>query len=441
LSEGSSENDEHLEKLFSSTIIIYFFIGLAVFLLLMAAPVFFTNILNIPSTLEYSYNLIFFVLGLTFFVKMVSAPICAIPYSIQRMDISSRITLINITFVQIANIILVTMGLGVLPLIIVQLVSAIFIFSLNAYFWKKLIPALKFKMQFSFPVLRILFKDGIWVFIINVTANISAQLDKFVLSAFWGPNYVSYYSASQMLPEKISATGFSISQVFFPIFSKVNTQEGGDRNKNIFRRSIRIITFITAGLTAVVLVCGYKFIYYWISKEFADNTSFAIICLAFTYFIISVGVFYGQLLSGLRALKVLALSGVMMAAIDIAFMFILIPFFKIDGAALAYLISTAPIPFFLFYIERRFLNSGFFDIINYYGSHFLKVFVVGLISFIAGKFLLIGLAGNIYMVILIGMVIFAIYCLLYWAFKFFKEEDIFLFKEFFNSMLLRFKNN
>lgn len=439
LSESpESAGDESVKKLFSSTFWSYAIIGVLVFLLLVFLPSLFKSRFNIPDGYVFSDNFIFFCLGLAFLFKMLTVTITQIPYALLRVDIGTKVTLINITLVQVAGIAAVMTGHGITSLVLIQLFSAIFVFIVYFVIKRKMLPSLKLSLNFSGHFLKGILKDGLWIFAGNISSNILTQLDKFIIGVFCGPAGVTYYASSQMIPEKINSTAFSFSMSFFPIFSRASVSGADERVRKIFRRGLAMIAFISGGLALAVLVYNYQLLNFWLGKEIADNAWKAVYFLVGTYFMMSLSTYSAFFLSGWRKLKFIAFINGIMAVLDIVFLFILIPRFGIIGAAAAYLISVLPIPLFILYIEKRYLQSALFDAIRFYTKHFLKVFSVFALVYVLSVFMFKPHAISLLTTILFGAFSFAIYVGAYWFFGFFDRDDIANFKEFFNNMLLKF---
>lgn len=441
-----SENRENrggreLAVVFSSTVILYAILGAAVMLLFLLLPGAFRSLFKIPDGFISSYGLAFFILGATFFIKMLVVPLALISYSLQRQDIATKISLINNILLQVGSIVALKTGHGILSLLVIQLISAAFLLLSNYFAWHLLAPELKFVYVLSKKVVKTIGQQGFWVFITNTTGTILAQLDKSVLGIIWGPTAVGYYSTAQMIPEKISATSFSLSQMFFPIFSEASSQdrEGGSRVKAIFRRSMGIIPVITAGLTVLVVLYGYQLVRFWVNRDFADFTAVSVPLLAVTYFFLSFGQFFHAFLSGLNALKFLALISITVAIIDVVFMFVLIPRYSVNGASWAYLLSSLPMPVFLYFIERKYFSSGNKEIAVFYGKLSGKIFLVGGLTFFLAWFVFRPFAGNLALVLALGGLTFALYLLLYWVFGFYAVEDQVLAKIYAGRLVSYFK--
>lgn len=421
-----NHSKESLSAVFSSTSILYALLGIVGFFVLFVFKGVFGALFKINAEFISSYDLAFFVIGLTFFIQMLTVPLVQIPFSLQRQDSATKVSMLNSVFLQLGSVLVLKTGHSVMALLIVQLFSAAFLFLSYNFIWRSIAPDLKFVPKFSKGVLRTIGSEGIWVFIRNNMVNILGQLDKFVLGAMWGPTAVGYYSTAQMIPEKISSTSFSLSHVFFPVFSEVSSETQEEKNKrvkSIFRRSFSVISIITAGLTVLVLLYGYQLVRFWVNEDFANNTVKALPILALTYLLLSFGNFFQSFLSGLKELKFLAVSIMILAVVDVIFMFLLIPGYSVNGASAAYLISALPMLPFLYYIERKFLKSEKPEIFNFYCQLFGKILCVSLITFGLGRILILPYISNLTLAVSLGGITFVLYFVIFWAFGFYSKED------------------
>ncbi len=432
--------DKELSVTFSSTTILYAILGVVVMLVLPLLHGIFRHLFKIPDGFISSYGLAFFILGITFFMKMLVSPLIQIPYALQRQDIGTKIAIVNSALLGVGSVLALKTGHGILSLLVIQLISAAFVLLSYYFAWHRLAPELKFVPVLSKQVVKTIGQQGFWLFLTNTMGNILAQFDKFVLGAIWGPTAVGYYSTAQMVPEKIAATSFSLSHIFFPIFSEAsaNEREGEGRVKAIFRRSLGIIPVITAGLSVVVLLYGYQLIRYWVNLDFADHVSVAVPILAVTYFLLSFGQFFHAFLSGLKALKFLALISLIVALVDVFFMLILIPRYSVNGASWAYLFSSLPMIPFLYYIERKYFISDHKEIVTFYGKLFGKILLASGLTFTIGWLVIRPVVSNLLLVLALGGLTFVLYLLIYWVCGFYTPEDETLVKSYLRRLSLKF---
>lgn len=441
LSENrENQDDKRLSMTFSSTVILYAILGAVALVALSLLHGAFVHLFKIPEGFISSFALAFFILGSTFFIKMLAVPLMQIFYALQRQDVGTSINILNGILLGAGNIIVLKTGHGILGLLVMQLISAAFLLLTYYLAWHRLVPELKFVPVLSKQVVKTIGQQGFWVFLSNTMGTILTQMDKFVLGIIWGPTAVGYYTTAQMIPEKISGAAFSLSHVFFPVFSEAasSQQEGELKVKNIFRRSMAIIPVLTAGLATLAIIYGYQLIFYWVSKDFADHTALAIKLLAVTYFFLGFGIFFSSFLSGLKALKFLALSSMITAITNIVFMFLLIPRYSLNGAAWAYLFSAFPVFGYLYYIERKYFLSPKREILFFYGKLAFKIVIVFLVSYLLGKLLLRPLVHNLWQVILVGGLNYLLYLLSFGLLGFMSQEDKLLVKSYWFKFLFYF---
>lgn len=440
LSENPDNPEYHkLSKLFSTTFWFYCFVGVFTITVLLVGRGFFNRIVNPKENLVFSYDLLFLMVGLSFLFRVSSVAFQQIPIALQRLDLVTKIGLLNSTLIQLFSILVVWQGKGVTSLVAIQLFCSVLILLIYVLLWKKMLPKLKIKLYFSFNHFWLILKDGVLVFFANILNNVIAQFDKFVLSFFWGPSAVTYYSSSQMVTDKIHTTALSLSNSFSPVFSNVSHLQQNDRLVNIFRRSVRVIMFVTFGLMVVIACYGWEFMHYWLGGDFAQKATPAIYFLAVTYFFLSIFAFLYAFLIGIKRLKFLVFAAGLIAFLDIVFMFILIPKFSVTGAAIAYLISVLPVFGYLYFIENHIFGiKNKLSILKYYISSLIKMSLTGVLVFLLAELVLNKLIVNLWTVLLIGGFTYILYACLYKLFGFFDKEDWNLLSNFFKKVLNKF---
>jgi O-antigen/teichoic acid export membrane protein len=94
----------------------------------------------------------------------------------------------------------------------------------------------------------------------------------------------------------------------------------------------------------------------WVGSSFAAESTSALQILVLTYAAFSLSVLPYYLTLGFGRPQISALINVVAAVINVALIFILIPRYDVVGAASAYLVSAAVVPFLIVYVERRLLE-------------------------------------------------------------------------------------
>lgn len=425
LSENKGLDDKDaLSKLFSSTFYIYCALGIVVFLLINFSQSFLVQFLNLRSTDVLSYRIVFLLLGASFFIKMLYTTFSVIPVALQRIDIHNKIFIVNATLLQSANIYFVIRGNGITTLIGLQVCSALFLLAAFYWFWKKYLPEIKLIRYFSFSIFTRIFKNGAAFFWSDLMKSILYQLDKIVLGAVSGPAATAFYSSSQMITDKIQGISTSLSYSLVPVYSNIGDSDNIEKTYNIYKRVFRMISFIAFGLSLVLIIYGYKILFYWLGPEIADNSIVAVYFLIPTYFLLSLA--FGpmnNLFVGLKKLKFLVSLNTTLAIANLIFLLILIPIYSVNGAAAAFLISALPVLLFIFFVEKNIFKANSRTIFSFHLKSFFKSVLTGAVVYALSYFLFLPFLTNIFAVLLgcgASLVLFAAF---YKLFRFFDGED------------------
>ena len=167
--------------------------------------------------------------------------------------------------------------------------------------------------------------------------------------------------------------------------------------KNLYIRSMRLITVISAAFTITFIVFAYPMLEFWISEDVANKGSDVLIVLAITSFVLAITGPLSNFLLGMGKLKLLSITSVLTAILNIILLFILIPKFGILGAAWAYLLALIPYIYLLYVTEYSYLELTFRK------AHYLKLikgllvtsFVIYLIDYFVIKQFIVNFPFNL----------------------------------------------
>jgi O-antigen/teichoic acid export membrane protein len=430
----TSKNVEKLSGLFSVTFLFYLTAGLLAGSIVALIGFFIPSFFHLSDSIGSSYWQLPFFAGATLCLQMMVMPLTQIPAAFQRFDLLTKISLVNITAVQLSMVCAVLLGFGIKTLFLIQFVSAFLLFICYIYIWQKIAPHLSFHRSNKYKEIFVdAFKSGIPYFFSNAMLNMLSQLDKYMVGVFVGTSAVSYYASAQMLPNKIQNVSLSLSPVFFPVFSNLDYKQEISRLADIFRRAIKFIMYITSGLVMVVLIYGWELLMYWLGPEFAFNASISIRLLAVCYFLLGIFSFIYYFLGGIKKSGFALFSVSLMAVIDIILMLILIPRFGINGASLAYLISVIPVIGYVCYIEKNIFRDSLRNIIKNYLSFSLKIILVNFGVSLVSLLFLSRFITSLWTTLFIGGITYVTFLVCYWCLGFVDKIDRDLIRNYFVS--------
>lgn len=421
LSEYHAQKDsKKIRDLVGTASIIFFgiaIVGFSVFFIGYLIPSFSTTFTEYS---KYRVGIIF--AGMTF-VTMILTSVYNITFTaLQRMDISSKFGIIILTLQQISVLVLVSTGFGINSIFVVQFAIGLTSYFTHRYFAQGILPELSQKILWNVIEAKKLYKFGLVTFI-NNTATVSlTYFDRIIIPFFLGPSGLTYYSLPGNISTKIPSLSNSLTVILFPMTSGLHGIGDTDKIRNLYIRSFRLITIISASVTITTIAYAYQIMKYWISVDFAEKTTSVLIILAITNFILALIGPLSSFLLGLGKLKFLTTLSILMALINILLLIILLPIFGINGAAWAYLLSLLPAVYMFYVTERHYLSLP--NRRRYYLKLIVGNIFVSIIIYMIAKLLLVYFITNLLTLLLVVGITTLLYIALYWSLNLFEKEDI-----------------
>ncbi len=414
----------NLYKVINSAVFIYLGLGFVVSVLLF----FLKDIVLRSLNIEISQKEVWLTMSLAaliFTANGIRVVVGSILNGLQRYDLGAKIMMWNVLLLNFLMLSFVYAGGGFLALISSQLISVVFLIGGYYYHSKKLIPLWKLKLEFDKKLILPELRFGGFAFVNQIASTALFQLDKLLLSAILGPAAVPYYALPGTVAQKMQDVSSSLSGVLFPLSTKLHTSNENERSQTIYRRSITLTAFIMASLAFVVVLFSREIMKYWLGQDFADKSTDTLVVLGITYFVLGVFLPLSNFLLGKGASKDLALINMTMLVIDISAFLWLVPNHGVLGAAWAYMISVAPVPFFFYYAERKYF--GITDSFKYYSKLFAKLAVTLTISF-SVSFFSLQLVTNLATLLLCMFLSLLFFGGVHFVLGFFEKEDVLLFR-------------
>lgn len=211
------------------------------------------------------------------------------------------------------------------------------------------------QLNFHFPgrnELLLHFKEGFYIFVSNVSMNLYTTSNSVLLGFLTNNIIVGYYVAAEKIFTAFQQLGMPLFQALFPYFSKlfiVNRDETIRLFNKIFRITILITFFISLGLT---------FFSPWIVNTFlGQNYSQSILILTILSWILLVS--WGNYILGIQGLinfgykKIFTMIVLYCGLTHIIILYICIKYFGFLAVPIVWLFTES----LIFLIEYRFLKK------------------------------------------------------------------------------------
>lgn len=416
------QNQEGLKKLVCSAYSLYFAIGALGFMAYLVLGKFFLPIFKISGQSQNHIFTVFFLAGILFFISSISQLFAIVPAALQRFDITTKISLSQLTVFNVCILIAVLLGYKLKVILFLNIITSLAMTVWFMFKFKQLLPQIKLKLGWNSQEIKKAYGFGLLAAANGLASNSLIQLDRFIIPIFLGPAALSYYSLPGNVAQKTSGISGSVVGVVFPLASTMTGAGQGDRLKEIYKRVIRNITIVAAACTAAIISFAYPILFYWLGRDFADKGWKILIILAATYFLLSLYSSLTSFLMGMNKLKFLLCMSCCLAALNLILLLLLVPPFGILGAAWAYLGGVLPVPLIFYWAEKKYFYLQSQS--RFYARLYFKLAVTSVVFYAACYFLLIPLVRSFAALVVIGPVAVLSFFGFYWIFGFFDQEDI-----------------
>jgi O-antigen/teichoic acid export membrane protein len=358
--------------------------------------------------------------------------------ALERFDINTKIGILNLTLLNIGFIVLALTGYDLISLFVWQLVIGIITTIIFYVVSIRLAPETRYRIGFKKEELSSFLSFGFFNTLNEIAKTSLASLDKILIPLFTGSVMLTYYSVPSNLSSRVVSTAGNLSNIIFPLSTRLYTGGENERLSSLYVRSSRLITSLSFAIGFAIIFNAKEIMRYWLDETFVQNSSYILIVLVLSNIILSLYSNITYFLSGINKIKIVVMFSIAMAIINAVSLFVLVPLYGIMGAAIAYSISIFPVLIIIYVVEKNFLTL--LGRSRYYSIFLLKHLTVAATVFIIHSILLKYLITNLFTLALIGPVTIALYLFLYALGGFFDKEDMADFVRFMKSIIINFRN-
>lgn len=314
------------------------------------------SLFNVPAELASSARLAFVLGGVAFALTVLMNIFGAVIGSLQRFDVTTKITIAATTCASAVSVVLLVLGLGLNGVMIGVVLRPALGLVLCAHAARARLPGLRLIPKWDAGVLRQLVPFSAYIFIGNISGVVLFEFDKFFLGALSGIALVTFYVVPGALAQRLHSAAGSITSVVLPTASDLFARRDLRRIQVLYRRATWLTALFLVSVGTPAIVFASKILKYWVGSAFEEKSTEPLRILIATYFVLGLAALAYWITIAAGRPGIATLFNVAIAAINIAAVVLLVPHYGVVGAALAYLISTVTVPGFIWYVERRVLE-------------------------------------------------------------------------------------
>jgi O-antigen/teichoic acid export membrane protein len=260
-----------LGQLISTGIVLYLAVACAVAGILFAGsrvvlPVLFRNSPLSPEVLVVLWRFLI----LLVFANILTLLLSSIVVGLQRMDLSTGISSLNLVLSAGLSVIFLRADLG-LRGILYGYVSAAWVVTLvYAYVVWRLLPEVQLRLAHCrWQVAREVLSFSVKAYVTQVAVAIHNQIEKFYLASFVGVVSVGWYEISSDLALKLRAIPGLVLAPVMPAASELDARNDTGRIMNLYLRAHKYLALIGIPLVVYTMLVAKRFVVLWIGSSYS----------------------------------------------------------------------------------------------------------------------------------------------------------------------------
>ncbi|WP_139906056.1 MATE family efflux transporter [Clostridium thermarum] len=258
------------ERYFNTSLVNSLILSVISSIVLLLIIIYIKRILNVPDSIIFDVRLSLFLYGVIFFLTDIGSSFSMALFCENRMDISGMLGSINTILRSIFIVILLNFFTARLWFVSLgSLIASIIIFTLNIYYFKKLMPGINLNLKkYDLQKLKELFGSGIWSSINYVGAVLFLQIDMLVANWALGAKGAGEYSALLQLSNLLRGFVSTITVVFTPTMIALFAKGKLEELVNYSNKAVKITGIIMALPVGLACGLGGNLISLWLGEEF-----------------------------------------------------------------------------------------------------------------------------------------------------------------------------
>ena len=380
----------------------------------------FSDILAAYYLRDINASIIIKILAITLLIQPVGYIYIYIFQGFQRMKYLSYVNLLSAAFVLLISIAGFQFSKSLVVPSLACLITPFFLFAIfTPLFLKKVFPEfLKEKFYFDKELIKKFFKFGIPVMIAAATTVIFGYTDTIMLTFFSGLEQVGLYNVALPTASLLLYLGIAVGTVVLPLTSELWAKKHNERLRKGINLLYKYSFIILLPITLVMILFPQLVIGLLFGQEYVP-AAFALRILSIGTLFLGIANINGQIFSGIGKPWIFTKIVLISAIFNIIFNFILIPPYKIAGAAIATSISCF-LMFSLTIIKMKKLV-----LIEAPLFHWFKNFIVaGIIVFVVYLMKFIFVNSTILEAVIMLAISFFVYILLIFLFKLVSVDEL-----------------
>ncbi|HKD78936.1 MAG TPA: flippase [Candidatus Angelobacter sp.] len=323
--------------------------GMIAFLI---SPVIVNRFVKVPPYLHSETLTAFHWLSVSIPIVIVTAALRGVLEALQRFRMATAIRVPMGIFTFLGPVVVLPFSHSLVAIVAVLTLGRFL--ACLAHLWACFIawPDLRHHGGFGSQLAKSMLHFGGWMTVTNIVGPMMVTFDRFALGALISVSAVAYYSVPAEIVTRLLFLPITLTGVMFPAFS---TAHALDRNRvsDLFDSTLKYMFIIVFPVSVMLVGLASEGLHFWLGADFAQNSTRVVQYLAIAVFVNSLAHVPFAYLQGIGRPDLTAKLHLVELPLYIAGLWVLVKFFGIKGAALAWLLRVALDALLLFWLSAQ----------------------------------------------------------------------------------------
>jgi len=332
-----AEDDvESLVKLVMSTLVFLAVVGLIACLILLVFGTYYVDLLSSAAIVEEKYILVSYLLGVQFLIMFPGYMAESVLEGYQLYVQKNLVTMINTAIGSSLLYFLIEPTNALVLLVFVNVAGISIKYLVYFILIRNILPKeMKYELKnISISRLKNILGFGVKSFVQGVAYQIQNGADKVIIGVTLGPAAVPYYSLPSNLVNIVRTLGFSITNVFMPLFSEMDALKDHDKARTVYVTASKLLVALLMPMCVGLAILGGPFISIWIGKQYGDGADAIVIFLVLSIALPMLDPFRTKYLTAIGQHGILAKLGTVAALLNVGFSILAVSYWGVVGVAL-----------------------------------------------------------------------------------------------------------
>ena len=304
------------------------------------------HVWNFPPSVEREAFWCILIVGLTSSVQFVFFPFMAVFTATQRFDLSNLIGVSTRLLMAGSVYAALDRGYGLIGISAATCGATLVDYLIRWRVSRRLVPQIEVKTRLANRArLREMVSFGSWSFVISISGFIYAHAQPLIIGALMPIAAVGYYALAIGLTQQISGVLNPVGHVMYPAAAAMHMRDERGALQRLYRDGSRLMLLVVVSVVLVAALWADDFYRLWIGAKYLSGEPFPSVALLLRILLIGTLAGYtssiaAQILLGSGRVRLLAISLVCGAALNLILVVTLIGPYGLVGVAASVAISA-----------------------------------------------------------------------------------------------------